>query len=432
MPSRTRFRPKKRGTIDVVVDPGVPGDLASLPLYTGAQLFANALGGFYPPTSAPDVNGVWFDQGPKNGLAWNAANGTIYMPNRFNQICEVNIPTLKKPPDTILEATYHQPHTANATDGKDDQVDFGGSEPANTSGVLVYNGELIGTLSVNYDNANSGLAFYRRSLNTAATGTTIGIDGLINSGLFRFFNAGLCDVPLEWQAALGGPVMGVSGARWSVISTQSCGPSAATFNPAHIDGSHGQIAGNWLVGYPPGHRTFGDFNDWPPPSQYYNFSAQVFGGFIPDGTRNMVFLGSMGARDSIYAGYGTGVATIAEHGVLYPDPVTGPFKKCYDPPFVGNSGGHCYPYLPYAWIYDLNDFAAVKAGTKQPWELVPVELFNMEPYFPITITDPAAPRQARGAAWDRVNRHLYTSQEGAGPPGNSGCIQCFRIPGTTP
>jgi hypothetical protein len=407
--------------------------LEGLPFFTGAELFANLQGGFCPPQSA-DGNGVYFDFGPKHGMAYRSSTGGLFVPNRFNQVSEWNVPALVTGSTTASfnYSGYNQPHTPDASEGKDNEVDLGGGEPANTSAVLVHAGKLVGSLVINYDNANSGLCLYTRPLSTTDTGNVVGVDGIIDAGKFRFFSKAFCDIPVEWQEALGGPVMGLAGSSYSIISTQSMGPSCASFDPADIDGDHGHVPGTMLVGYPDGHRELGTYDDWPPPSEFYNFSMQVLGGFIPDGTRNMVFLGSMGARDSIYAGYGTGTSNIAEHGTLYPNPVTGPFMICYDPPYAGNSGGHCWPYKSYAWIYDLWDMKRVKDGDLDPWELRPVEMFDMDSVFPITITDVNALHQARGGAWDKANRHVYISQEGAGCIGNNGAIWVFQVPGTTP
>jgi hypothetical protein len=410
-----------------------PSDLESLPLYTGAELFADCDGGFCPPADA-DANAVYFDFGPKHGMAWRASTGGLYVPNRFNQVAEWSVPALVTASSvaTFNYAGFNQVHTPDATEGKDDEVDLGGVEPANTSAVLVYNDKLVGSLAINYDNADSGLCLYTRPLSTTATGSVVGIDGIINAGVFRYFSKVFCDIPVEWQEALGGPVMGVAGNSYSINSTQSDGPSCASFDPDDIDGSHGMVPGTMLVGYTPGNEELGTWDDWPPPSEYYNFSMQVLGAFIPDGTRNMVFFGTMGDRDSIYAGYGIGTSNIAEHGTPYPDPVLGPHIIAYDPPFAGNSGGHCWPYKAYAWIYDLLDLKAVKDGEMSPWDCRPVELFDMDSVFPITITDVNAIHQARGGAWDKTNRHLYISQEGAGCSGNNGAIWRFTIPGTTP
>lgn len=424
-------RPKVK-TAAITTPPVDPGELESLPLFTGAELFAMLDGGFCPPQTA-DSNGVYFDFGPKHDLAFNPATGGIFAPNRFNQVSEWSVPALvlASSAGSMNYAGYLQVHTPNATEGKDDQVDLGGSEPANTSGVHVHNGKLIATLAINYDNANTGLCLYTRPLSTTTTGAVVGVDGLVDLGKGRYFSKGLCAIPPEWQAALGGSVMGIGGNSFSINSTQSDGPSCASFDPANINGSHTAIAGTMLVGYTPGHETLGTWDDWPPPHPYYNFSAQVLGGFIPDGTRNMVFLGTMGRRDSIYAGYGTGVSDIAQHGIKYPNPVTGPFQYCYDPPYAGNSGGHCWPYKSQAWIYDLLDLKRVKDGEVNPWDIEPVEMFDMDSVFPITITDVNAFHQARAAAWDRDNRHLYVSQEGGGCIGNNGVIWRFTIPGTT-
>ena len=60
---------------------------------------------------------------------------------------------------------------------------------------------------------------------------------------------------------------------------------------------------------------------------------------------------------------------------IAPDPEGGAY--CYDPT-NSYKGPHAYPYRYQIWAYDLNDFAAVKAGTKQPWDVVPYGVWPLE------------------------------------------------------
>lgn len=39
--------------------------------------------------------------------------------------------------------------------------------------------------------------------------------------------------------------------------------------------------------------------------------------------------------------------------------------------YPDNKGAHAYPYVHYMWAYDVDDLAAVKAGTKQMWDVMP-------------------------------------------------------------
>ena len=71
--------------------------------------------------------------------------------------------------------------------------------------------------------------------------------------------------------------------------------------------------------------------------------------------------------------YGNGTGDQSLAGTTGPDGE----PWCYDPT-NGDKGQHGYPYVYQAWAYDLSDFAAVKAGTKQPWEVVPYGVWPLD------------------------------------------------------
>jgi len=95
---------------------------------------------------------------------------------------------------------------------------------------------------------------------------------------------------------------------------------------------------------------------------------------------------------------------------------------CYDPT-NSDKGQHGYPYRYQAWAYDLNDFAAVKAGTKQPWEVVPYAVW------PLDFPTPEATVRLGGVAYDAQRQLLYISQTGADPDGYAyrPVIHVFRV-----
>ncbi len=94
----------------------------------------------------------------------------------------------------------------------------------------------------------------------------------------------------------------------------------------------------------------------------------------------------------------------------------GPFcygtgAACHDP--ADNSQGtHGYPYVYFVWAYDAADFAAVRAGTKQAWEVVPYAIWTL----PLPFGNPNA--HLNGAAYDPVTGRIFVSQgfgDGAKP-----------------
>lgn len=69
-------------------------------------------------------------------------------------------------------------------------------------------------------------------------------------------------------------------------------------------------------------------------------------------------------------------------------------------------GYHCGPYQGQFLYYDPDDLAAVAAGLKQPWEVVPYAVFNAEQYL-----WPDCRYELGGAAFDRVRGVLYVLQK---------------------
>jgi hypothetical protein len=408
--------------------------------YTIAQLFATpTLGGFCPP-DGPDGNGHYIDQGPKGAIAFSPGGG-LYVAfndatNGFPGIGEISIPArvYATSAATMNYATWVQDGvnpTHNGVSDMSDEADEGTAEPANPSGLLVYNDKLYGTLASNYwGTVTNGSAHYVRSLTLSSTAGLLGLDSFGNNGITRYINRFLKLVPPEWVTALGGPVFSGAGQSWSILSTQSWGPSGCTIDPEDIDGSATYHTCNMLVGYPDGHRTLGDGTT---PGPHYMENMQVFDGVLLDGTDNMLFFGTMGDINSPYAGYGPGTSNIALHGTPYPDPETGPFQYNYDPNFDA-SGFHAWPYQPWVWNYRLSDMARAKAGLINYWDVVPTESGPMTDYFPI-VTDPVvAPQRIYSVAWKASTRQLFIHQATAGCIGGgpNGVYWEFIMPGTTP
>jgi hypothetical protein len=73
----------------------------------------------------------------------------------------------------------------------------------------------------------------------------------------------------------------------------------------------------------------------------------------------------------------------------------------YDPD-KSSKGTHAYPYSGYVWAYDLDELAAVRAGTKQMWEVVP--------YHHTTLDSPYGGTRIAGAAYDASSNLLYLTR----------------------
>jgi hypothetical protein len=69
------------------------------------------------------------------------------------------------------------------------------------------------------------------------------------------------------------------------------------------------------------------------------------------------------------------------------------------------------------WAYDAHDLAAVRAGTKQPWEVAPYQVW--------TLNLPYGSGRIGGGAYDASNRLLYVSQQFGN--GTDPVIQVFEV-----
>src|SRR5262249_31964023 len=104
----------------------------------------------------------------------------------------------------------------------------------------------------------------------------------------------------------------------------------------------------------------------------------------------------------------------------------------YNDPYRGGKGDHSLngDYAYQVWAYDVNDFIAVKNGLKQPWDIKPYDVWNINfPQF-----DGA--KHIGGVAFDPATGRLYVAQEGGDKTGfgYGPLIQVFQLslnpPGT--
>jgi len=70
-----------------------------------------------------------------------------------------------------------------------------------------------------------------------------------------------------------------------------------------------------------------------------------------------------------------------------------------------NKGTHAFPYVYMVWAYDANDLAAVKAGTKNPWDVLPYAYWQL----PIPFAE-AGEAVINGATYDPATQRIYVSQ----------------------
>jgi hypothetical protein len=395
--------------------PTATGDPTTWPLVQSSNLVYQ--GAFRLPSSS---NNGAFDFGGAP-MAFNAANNSLFVGNYYGQVAELNIPA---PVNSALVsnlpfAGYIQGF-ADPTEGHLQSATNDPSNGASLSGLLVSGGNLYGTASVYYDaNNTQTVSHYRHSL-TLSTSSFSGFSAVwqptsadVANGVpplaTGYASGYLAAVPSAWQSLLGGPA--ISG-QWGlpIIMRESYGPDAIVWDPSQLGSRNGQS----LLYYTNTHQTLGA---WANASPMWGGTATNGGAVLVDGTRTALFFGRNGLGTFCY-GEGTSNASLV--GTINP---TDNAEYCYDPT-SSDKGQHAYPYVYQVWAYDLNDLAAVKNGSKQPWQVVPYATWTLN-----LPTNDATWKGLGGVGYDSTHQLVYVSQLRADPDGyaDRAVIHVFKI-----
>jgi hypothetical protein len=145
-------------------------------------------------------------------------------------------------------------------------------------------------------------------------------------------------------------------------------------------------------------ETEGDINENPAPDlcHFPNYrAADAWGGGVwleTESQRAILIVGQKGLGDNCY----------------------GSAEACGGDPCSPYQGYHAHPYEPRILFYDPQELQAVRAGTKEPWEVLP--------YATLTPTDEVfgGACAALGAAThDRERGLIYVAEQEAGPCGET-------------
>ena len=356
---------------------GQSSDPSTLPLVGLNDL--QYLGGFRVPAEA--ANGKYFSYGGK-GMAYNPATNGLFLAAGGN-VAEISIPSPVNSSDVnaLPVATYLQPF-ADPAEGHMGDLPGGGT----LDNLMVYSNRLYVTGLVYYDANNmQRQSHFARSLNLSQSSFS-GWSSVWQADKSGFVSGMMSPVPTEWQAKLGGPAV-TGQCCVPIVTRTSFGPAAIAFDPTQV--GLPSVPGTPLLYYPSSNPTLGS---WSGSNPTYGGTTLMGGMVIIAGTRTALYFGSNGVGQNCY---GTGVTDPALH-----DPAR---ELCYDPT-APEKGSHAYPYRYQVWAYDLNDFAAVKAGTKQPWEVRPYGVWVIN--FPI----PELKVRIGGVAYDSQRQLIYVSQ----------------------
>jgi hypothetical protein len=317
-------------------------------------------------------------------MAFNPANNSLFVAGKAGSVAEVSIPGTFSTSATMTDlstGTLLQPFRAalsalpSPLTGADVIQDFGG--------LLVAGGKLYGSVAADYVAAESQTTshFVFSSLDLSSA-TLAGLYAIGNgTPSARVLGGAMCSVPAAWQSALGHSAL-TGCSNLSRIELHSAGPAAIGFDPSSVGVS---ATATPCVYYPAGHSlanpAVGDgyshlFN--PIQSGTVTNTGMCF----PEGTDTVLFFGKGAAQ---YVGYGTSDAL-------------------NDANFFGY-GPHAINgvYANRIWAYRASDFAAAKAGTVQPWNVLPYAAWD----FATPITTPG--KVLGNAAYDPATGRIYVA-----------------------
>ena len=352
------------------------------------------LGGFRLP--AESSNGDTFSFGGKQ-LTYNPVNNSLFVGSRRGNVAEVSIPSPVNASNVnaMPFATYLQSFF-DPTEGRLSQVATSG---VNLDGLLVYDNKLYGTASIFYDaNNTQRVSHYARSLQLGERSFE-GWSQVWETGRTGFVSGMMAVIPDEWRERLGG-VAATGQCCIPIVTRTSWGPAAFAFDPTQI--GQPTVGATPLVYYTDDHATLGA---WSGSNPTYGATIAMGGMAIVAGTRTALFFGRNGLGEHCY---GNGTNNQALHETMGADGS----HWCYDPT-SSDKGSHAYPYRYQIWAYDLNDFADVRSGAKQPWEVVPYGVW------PFEVPTPEAGVRIGGVGYDPVTQTVYLSQLSADQDGYS-------------
>lgn len=248
-----------------------------------------------------------------------------------------------------------------------------GSGTDRVGGTFFYGGRLYFTKYLFYDAAGSQTHSHFSRSATLSSGSGAGPfrAGSMGAG---FYSGYMASIPAAWQSALGGPAI-TGNCCLSIISRTSYGPAAFSFNPNSLGSAIP------LVYYDEQHQTLGRYGA-SGSNPVFNGTTRVTGVVFPEGTSSVLFFGVTGVGNYCY----------------------GEANECGGDPANGSKGDHAYPYRGYVWAYDAAELAAVRAGSKQPWQVVPYASWELGELGNVMSG------ASGGVAYDPVSKRIYVSE----------------------
>lgn len=354
-----------------------------LPLFDITQLTYE--GAFRIDSGDHGVSNINYSQGP---LAYNYDNHSLFIVSHAHEqaIAEYAIPALVKSEVLSELAMVTAPiqvfsHVLDKTpDGNQENIDrIGGLLYINHGGQakLIVNG-------YEYYDAPGDNTVTTLIVNDANSLKTSSVSGYYAfAGGAGHTSGWLSPVPEAWQESLGGSHITGQSSGIPIISRTSVGPSAFAFDIQNALNATRSIATTTLLDFSLRNPLHPELYNESRTNTIWTHLSRANYGFIVPGTRTYLTIGNSGGHES---------------GVCY---------KCTQD--NGNlCGGYCPPqandaYQQY-WLWDLNDFLAVKDGILLPHEVLPYDhgTFN-------TPFQAGGMKGIGGGSFDPASGNLYLS-----------------------
>lgn len=376
------------------------GDKPDSGLATWSNNFAYA-GAFRVPsaTQNPDTGYELWNARAVIGLS--ATSGNMYMsmhPTRALGICELQIPALSTSSnlDDLNTATVVQAKASvfNTPDGNPDGND-------EVLGIHAHNGEVIVMLGQEYD-ANADNTKSAAIIKNPSDLSSPNLQGQYEVQGHYKAAGWVSEVPAEWQTQLGYTHIIGHSDNYSITARSSLGPSAYGINLDDLTAAtvSEPVQTQAFQSYPMLDGAFPtamDSNltkdDYDSGNPYFTVMSVASFGFIIPNTRT-------------YAVFGTNAGNVS--GIGYKVWRDGVF---YD----GDSLNDPTDWNHYYWFFDIDEWAAVKRGDKQPHEVVAYAHGVIDlPLGKLSGLDKQL--MIRGGAFDETSGRLYLSLE-KGDPG---------------
>jgi hypothetical protein len=325
------------------------------------------------------------------------------------QIAEVTIPEpVNGAIGTLNQATFLQ-QCADPTAGH--TIDIPNTNGLVLGGLLVHQGKLITSMYKYYDASTAPVrAFFVKPDTALSAPNAVGAFMTQNPGPADSADGWMAPVPKEWQQALRGPVAS-GNCCTAVVSRTSFGPAAHTLDPAQFTDLNTPVSTTGLLYYPEAHQELGHWDYVFDGVNVLWNNTPYPGAVIPDIGQSILFFGSQGMAKTWCYGCGSTIAHAPDDWCVAPTPPTStdpgfagvPF--CHDPADDEGKGPHMFPYRFQIMAYNLNDLAAVAAGTRTPYSLRPYAIWSLADG--LVGSDGQFDHHAGGVAYDPARRRIY-------------------------